>query len=161
MTSSAVLSTELTNLTGIVLEQRSNTKTFESWNSPSDPYYVLDMGQIVERFVDGTNSWERTRNKRETLRPSESTSTEMLAAFTGKTVIVVGFFTEGTPYHPSGNIEQYPVVPIFTYDDDGNPTVTGSRPENHGSGFIVEEIRAKAEDTEHAPPEGRGEAPRP
>lgn len=148
MTSSATLSANVETLTGIVMEQRANTKTYESWNAPSDPYYVLNIGPVIDRFVDGTNSWEHTRNKRITLRPSESTSTETLATFTGKTVLVVGYFTEGTPYQPADHAAQHPVEPIIAYDDNGNPTITGSRPANRGSGFIVKEIKVEKKDTE-------------
>lgn len=161
LASSTTFSAEIETITGIVVEQRANTKTFDSWNSPSDPYYILDMGPIVDRFRDGSNSWERTRNKRVTLRPSASTSTETLATFTGKTIWVVGYFTKGTPYQPASHIEQYPVEPILAFDENDNPTFTDSRPAYHGSGFIVKEIKAKREDTEHAPPEGGGEAPCP
>jgi hypothetical protein len=51
--------------------------------------------------------------------------------------------------------------PILTLDENGKSAFTGSRPANHGSGFIVKEIIKKREDTEPAPPAGRGEAPRP
>ncbi|MEI6809294.1 MAG: hypothetical protein WCN95_11290, partial [bacterium] len=86
---------------GVVIEKRANVKSFESWNSPSDPYYVLDMGNVTETYVDGTNKWQATRKQHVTLRPSDGVPTEKLSSLRGKQVQLRGRYVEGEPYKPA------------------------------------------------------------
>ncbi len=126
---------------GVVVEKRANVKSYESWNSPSDPYYILDMGNASERYIDGTNTWQQTRNRHVTLRPSEDVTTEELKKLKGKQVVVTGCRTEGKPYKPSNQFEQYPMEPEIITKSDGTPELGPMRPANHGSGFIVKSIK--------------------
>jgi hypothetical protein len=54
-------------ITGFVVEKRADTKSFDSWNAPSDPYYVLERKEGAI-----------------TLRPSPSIPTDKLATLRGK-----------------------------------------------------------------------------
>lgn len=128
-------------LDGVVIEKRANVKSYESWNAPSDPFYVLDMGNVTEKYTDGTNTWQQTRKQQVTLRPSGEVTTQDLEKLKGKRVILRGKHTEGEPYKPSDPVEQYPVEPVVTTKPDGTPEITDiMRPANRGTGFIVESI---------------------
>jgi len=109
-------------VTGFVVEKRANTKTYESWNAPSDPYYVLE-----------------TRNGAVTLQPSSSIPVAELATLKGKQVLLKGYHSEGEPYKPTQEGEQYPMEPPALGTNDVNEPVT-MRPANRGVGFVVTRI---------------------
>ncbi len=125
---------------GIVLEKRTNVKSFRSWNAPSNPYYILDMGYAIHTCVDGDKKWQEAQHRSITLRPSDRVSTADLQNLKGQRVSLRGHHVEGTPYQPSGDIESHPVVPVHETDENGNIKVVGSRPANRGSGFVVTQI---------------------
>jgi hypothetical protein len=131
-------STEI--LEGIVIEKRANVKSYESWNAPSDPFYILDLGNVTENYTDGTKTWQKTREQHLTLRPSGKVATQDLAKLKGKRVVLSGRHREGEPYKPSGHYEQYPVEPAGTTKPDGTREM---RPANRGTGFIVDSITEK------------------
>ena len=131
-------STEI--LEGIVIEKRANVKSSESWNAPSDPFYILNLGNLTKNYTDGTKTWRETREQHLTLRPSGKVTTQDLAKLKGKRVKVSGRHTEGEPYKPSDQNEQYPVVPAGTTKPDGTREM---RPANRGTGFIVDSITEK------------------
>ena len=131
-------STEI--LEGIVIEKRANVKSYESWDAPSDPFYILDLGNVTENYTDGTKTWQKTRKLHLTLRPSGKVTTQDLEKLKGKRVVLSGRHTEGKPYKPSGHDEQYPVVPVGTTKPDGTREM---RPANRGTGFIVDSITEK------------------
>lgn len=111
-------------LTGLVTEKRADTKSYEAWNAPSDPYYTLEQN-----------------GRTTTLRPSPSITTDQLASLRNKRVVLEGYHTEGKPYQPTEEIEQYPVEPVL--DDAqtrGKLESVKMRPANRGRGFVVTEI---------------------
>jgi hypothetical protein len=134
--------TATNTLAGVVIEKRANVKSFESWNSPSDPYYVL-MGDVTELYVDGTNRWQATPKQHVTLRPSDNVSTQKLSGLRGKQVQLRGRYVEGYPYKPTDHAEQVPMEPEIRIKPDGTPDLVGSRPARRGSGFVVEEIMSQ------------------
>ena len=145
--------TATNTLAGVVIEKRANVRSFESWNSPSDPYYVLDMGDVTETYVDGTNRWQEIRKQHVTLRPSDNVSTEKLSGIRGKQVQLRGRYVEGEPYKPADHAEQVPMEPKIRTTSDGTLDLVGSRPARRGSGFVVEEIVTQAE-TKKTPSQG-------
>jgi hypothetical protein len=132
-------------LRGIVMEKRANVKSYESWNSPSDPYYVLDMGGVTERYSDGTNTWQETKKRHVTLRPSDLVTTEDLSKFKNKQVVIIGRYTEGKPYKPTHPDESYPIVPQIITAPDGSIKPGPMRPANLGAGFVVQSIREQGD----------------
>lgn len=107
-------------ITGFVVEKRANVKSFDAWNAPSDPYYVLEgkEGNV-------------------TLRPSASMPTEKLATLKGKRVLIKGYRTEGEPYKPTDEGAQYPVEPMLNVGTNGDSGPVTMRPANRGRGFVV------------------------
>ncbi len=128
-------------LQGVVVEKRANVKSYESWNSPSDPYYVLDMGNVTENYSDGTNAWQETKRRNITLRPSDVVTTENLSTFKNKRVVITAHYTGGKTYEPSRPGEAYPVEPEVITAPDGSITLGPMRPAKHGTGYIVHSIR--------------------
>ena len=127
-------------LSGTVLERRANTKTYESWNSPGDPYYVLDTGEVTEKYRDGTNTWQETRRQVVTLRPSDTVTMADMRNLLNKQVMATGHFTEGKPYVPTNHAEQYPMEPEIITKPDATLKLGKMRPAKHGRGFVVEQI---------------------
>ena len=110
-------------IAGFVAEQRANTKSVNSWNAPSDPYYVLER-------KEGTV----------TVRPSPSIPTEKLATLKGRRVLIKGYHTEGEPYRPTEEEEPYPMKQANDFGTNGVQTTPTMRPANRGVGFIVTRI---------------------
>ena len=106
---------------GLVVEKRADTMTYESWNAPSDPYYVLE-----------------TRDGAVTLRPSSAVPSAALAALNGKRVLLTGYHTDGEPYQPTQAGEAYPMEP--TLGTNGLTEPVAPRPTNRGVGFVVTRI---------------------
>lgn len=127
-------------LEGVVIEKRANVKSYEAWNSPSDPYYVLDLGDVTETYKSGDKTWQQTRKRHVTLRPSPTVSTIDLAGLKGKRVALRGHHTEGEPHKPTGDAEQFPIEPMLKTKPNGDPEITGWQPANRGTGFVVEAI---------------------
>ena len=138
-------------LEGVVIEKHANVKSYEAWNSPSDPYYVLDIGDVTETYKDGEKTWQETRKRHVTLRPSPTVSTADLAALKGKQVTLRGHHTEGEPYKPTDHAEQIPMEPVLKTKPDSDPEIVGSRPANRGAGFVVEAIVPCAAGTDTPP----------
>ena len=146
MTPPSVSHGQMETLQGIVLEKRCNVKSYEAWNAPSDPYYVLDLGDVTETYKSGDKTWEESRKRHITLRPSQEVPTTDLQALKGRRVSLRGYHVAGKTYQPSGN-EAFPMEPEIETAPDDNIEVTGWRPAKQGSGFAVTEIM-KTEDTE-------------
>ena len=108
---------------GFVVQKEASTKSSDSWNAPSDPYYVLEQA-----------------GRTTMLRSSGSVRAEELAALRGKRVILNGYQTEGEPYKPTAEGEQYPVEPEFNPGTDQAAGPDKMRPANRGSGFVVTRI---------------------
>ena len=131
-------------LQGIV-EKRANVKSYESWNSPSDPYYVLDMGEVTEQYSDGTNTWQETKKRHVALRPSDVVTTEDLSKFKNKQVVITARYTAGKPYEPLHPGESYPIEPEIVTVPDGSIKLGSMRAANHGTGFVVHSIEEQGE----------------
>jgi len=128
-------------LQGVVVEKRANVKSYEAWNSPSDPYYILDMGEVTEQYSDGTNTWQETKTRHVTLRPSDVVTTENLSRFKNRRVVITAHYTGGKTYEPSHPGEAYPVEPEVITEPDGSIKLGPMRPAKHGTGYIVHSIR--------------------
>ena len=90
---------EKVTLKGIVVERRANVKSFEAWNAPSDPYYVLALDLKPD---------ENGKKRHITLRPSKKVPTAEFKRHRGLEVSIEGYYVEGKPYKPSDG-ESYPI----------------------------------------------------
>jgi hypothetical protein len=108
---------------GFVVQKAASTKSYDAWNAPSDPYYVLEQD-----------------SRKTTLRPSASVPTADLAALRGKRVLLKGYPTEGEPYQPANEGEQYPLEPVFNLGTNNAAGPVKMRPANRGRGFVVTRI---------------------
>lgn len=111
------------SLRGIIVEQRADVKSLESWNAPGDPYYVLKTAE----------------GKTLVLRPSAKVGIEDFRKLTGRYATLNGYYTEGIrPDMPLEHIiEQVPVEPVFKTNSDGEWIETGRQVMKRGSGFVV------------------------
>ena len=106
-----------------MVQKTASTKSYDAWNAPSDPYYVLEQD-----------------SRKTTLRPSASVPTAELAALRGKRVLLKGYPTEGEPYQPANEGEQYPMEPVFNLGTNNAAGPVKMRPANRGRGFVVTRI---------------------
>jgi len=119
---------ESMTLQGVIRERRADVKSVNSWNAPSDPYYILEMadtkGKAHHPYI---------------LRPSEQVNTEALRQLTGQAVTVTGYYTEGErPDTPLEKIvEQVPIEAKFAVSPDGKPVSSGWQVMKRGSGLVV------------------------
>ena len=124
-------------LKGVIVEKRANVKSFEAWNAPSDPYYVLAL--------DIKTGDKRTK-RHVTLRPSKSVSTADLKKHRSLEVSVHGHFVKGKVYKPSGvesfpiEIDSFPIEALDPLKADAKIEKPKTRPARRGSGFVVTAI---------------------
>jgi len=103
------------------------------------------MGEMTVRHSDGTNTWQKTRKRQVTLRPSDVVTTEDLRKFKNKQVVITARYTDGKPYEPSPHGEAYPIEPEIITAPDGSFKLGRMRPAKHGTGFVVHSIKEQGE----------------
>ena len=114
---------------GVVIEKHANTKRYESWNAPSDPYFVLDLGKSDKKHQI-------------TLRPSRGVTTDDISKFKNKRVVVTAKYTDGERFKPSQEKnEAYPTEPEMIITPDGSIKVGPMRSAKRGRGYIVYSIK--------------------
>ena len=114
-------------LKGVVVEKRANVKSYEAWNAPSDPYFVLAFD---------LKPGEKGKKRHVTLRPSKNVSSAELKKHRGLKISVQGHFVKGEVYKPSG-VESFPVELVDPLGTDPKAEKTKSRPAKRGAGFVV------------------------
>ena len=146
ITNPAGTKSDLKTLEGIVIEKRANVKSYEAWNAPSDPYYVLDMDTVDEQFMKHMQKVWRIDKHHVTLRPSTFVTTDEISQFKNKKVIITAEYTDGERYTPVSQLEEsYPVEPEITVEPDGSIKTGPMQPARQGRGYIVHSIRIKEE----------------
>jgi len=144
--------TDLKALKGVVIEKRANVKSYEAWNAPSDPYYVLDMGTVDEQFMKHMQKAWRVDKHHVTLRPSENVTTDEIGRFKNKKVTITAEYTDGQRYTPMQPTEanprpreSYPIEPEIRVAPDGSIQEGPMQPAKRGRGYIVHSIREQDE----------------
>ena len=123
----ALLPQHLLILHGRVIRREGSRRTFEAWNAPGAPYYVLDVGTTAlppER---------RSAKEGVTLRPSRYFSNAAFKPFAGCDVVVEGIFVDAKPWAPSSQGEVYP-------SGDVDPVTGEMTYPGRGSGFEVYKV---------------------
>ena len=145
-TTSIESKTSLERLHGVVIEKRANVKSYEAFNAPSDPYYVLEMGKVDEDYLMHMPEVFWKNKHLVTLRPSRTVTTDEISRFKGKQVLVTAEYTDGEWYKPAPPIEGqprkvcYPIEPRTITAPDGS-TKEEMRPAKVGRGYIVHSIK--------------------
>ena len=131
--------TGLKTLSGVVIERRANVKSYEAWNAPSDPYYVLDIGKVDEQYSKHMRAGFQKNKHQVTLRPSGVVTTEAISKSKNKRVVITVKYTDGQRYEPKGD-EAWP------YEIETTIALDGSKkerpiPAKRGRGYIVYSIK--------------------
>ncbi len=139
-------------LRGVVIEKRANVKSYEAWNAPSDPYYILDMSTEDEQYMKQMQEAWRVNKHHVTLRPSKVVTSEEISQFKNKRVIITAEYTDGKRYTPKQPIEanarpleSYPIEPEITVEPDGSIKEGPMQPAKRGRGYIVHSIKEQEE----------------
>lgn len=128
---------DLKTLSGVVIEKRANVKSYEAWNAPSDPYYVLDMDKADEHYARHMPEGFQANKCQIALRPSKVVTTETLGAFKDKRAILTAKYTDGEWYKPTGPDECYPIELDAIARTDEAIQEGPMRPARRGRGYIV------------------------
>ncbi|GEM_PF-2976657 len=120
---------QMTTVQGLIHEQRTDVKSLDSWNAPSDPFYVIEIG--------GGDAKDLPRHL--VLLPTEQVSTQNLQKFAGHSVALKGYFSAGErPGTPLASIiEQVPIEPKFERTPQGEWANADWQVMKRGSGFVV------------------------
>jgi len=126
---------QIMTVQGVIREQRANIKSLDAWNAPGDPYYILELAK--KSGQDSHHDYA--------LRPSEQVSTEDLQKFVGQRVTLTGYYFEGERPKAAleSIVEQVPIEPKLSVDQEGKPVSTGWQAMKRGWGLVVLSI-AKA-----------------
>ena len=136
---------DLKTLSGVVIEKRANVKSYEAWNAPSDPYYVLDMDKPDEHYAQRMPEGFQANKCQVTLRPSKKVTTETLGAFKDERAIITAKFTDGEWYKPTGPDECYAIELDTDARKDEAIQEGPMRPARRGRGYIVFSIAKQEE----------------
>lgn len=135
--------TDLRTLSGVVIERRANVKSYEAWNAPSDPYYVLDLGKVDEEYSKHMRAGFQKDRHQVTLRPSSVVTTEHISKLKNKRVVVTVEYTDGKRYEPKGG-EAWPYEIETTIAPDGSKEEK-TIPAKRGRGYTVHSIQEQGE----------------
>ena len=134
---------DLKTLSGVVIEKRPNVKSYEAWNAPSDPYYVLDIGKVDEQYSKHMRAGFQKDKHQVTLRPSRVVTTEDISKSKNKRVVIAVKYTDGERYEPKGG-EAWPYEIETTIAPDGSKKERPI-PAKRGRGYIVYSIKEQDE----------------
>lgn len=137
---------DLKILKGVMIEKSANVKSYEAFNAPSNPYYVLDLGKVDDEYSKHIPA-ELWKNKHQvTLRPSKTVTTADISKFKGKQVLITAKYTDGEWFKPAPPVKGevrivcYPIEPKMITAPDGS-TKEEMRPAKVGRGYIIYSIK--------------------
>ena len=134
---------DLKTLSGVVIERRANVKSYEAWNAPSDPYYVLDIGKVDEQYSKHMRVGFQKDKHQVTLRPSGDVTAVDIGRFKDKRVVIAAEYTDGERYEPKGG-EEWPYEIETVIAPDGSKEERPI-PAKRGRGYIVYSINEREE----------------